>query len=271
MRNIKYITIWLVVPVLFVVVYAWAVQHPRYLHLMLTAMLMVVLFFSVVIHELSHGLAARACGDHTAEKAGRLTLNPIRHVSIFGSLILPIALYLMKAPVFGWAKPVPFQAINLKEYPRDQVWIAMAGPLSNLGLSFVCYLTYLISAIGFKVLNPGYAIYMPIDIFTPLDFSGAGFEAFWFVWFEMLAFGLLINLILAIFNLIPFPPLDGSWILKALLPEKLLRIFSKIQPFGFVLIIVALSYDLLTVFMYPLMMVVGIYDLIGHWTFQVLP
>jgi Zn-dependent protease len=143
--------------------------------------------------------------------------------------------------------------------------------LSNLGLSLVCYLTYLLSAIGFKALNPGLAIQMPIDIFSPLDFSGAGFEALWFVWFEILALGLLINLILAVFNLIPFPPLDGSWILKALLPERALTLFSKIQPFGFVLIIVALHYDLLTVFMYPLLMVVGGYDLIGNWAFQVLP
>jgi Zn-dependent protease len=117
-RNLKYIAIWLALPVLFVVVYPWAEQNPRYLRLMLTAMLMGGLFFSVVIHELSHGLAASACGDPTAEKAGRLTLNPMRHVSIFGSLILPIALYFIKAPVFGWAKPVPFKAINLREYPR---------------------------------------------------------------------------------------------------------------------------------------------------------
>jgi Zn-dependent protease len=270
-HNIKYISIWLAIPILFAGLYPWAVRNPEYLRWLIITMLMVVLFFSVVIHELSHGLAARACGDHTAERAGRLTLNPIRHVSIFGSLVLPIVLYLMKAPVFGWAKPVPFDATNLKEYPRDQVWIAMAGPLSNLGLSFVCYLIYLFSAIGFRIMNPGHAIQLPLDIFTPLPISGAAFEALWFVWLEMLAFGLLINLVLAIFNLLPFPPLDGSWILKALLPPKALKLFSKIQPFGFLLILIALRYDLLTVCMYPLMMVAGAFNLLGNWAFEVLP
>jgi Zn-dependent protease len=259
------------IPFLFMALYPWASASQRYLDWMLTGMTMSVLFFSVVMHELSHGLAARACGDHTAEAAGRLTLNPINHVSLFGSVILPIVLFLLKAPVLGWAKPVPFNPIQLKHYPRDQVWLAMAGPLSNLGLSLICYLSYLLSALGFRTIHPGVALHMPLDIFTPLEFSGVGFEALWFVWFEMLAMGTLINLILALFNLLPFPPLDGSWIAKALLPRKMAGLFSKIQPFGFVLIIIAIQFDLLTIFMYPLMMVVGAYDLVGNWTLQVLP
>ncbi len=271
MRDAKYLAIWAAFPVLFMVVHPWAASSPRYLDWLVTAILMYVLFFSVVIHELSHGLAARACGDMTAAQAGRLTFNPISHVSLFGSVILPIVLYFMKAPVFGWAKPVPFNAMNLREHPRDQVWLSMAGPLSNFCVSFASYILYLCSAVVFKALNPENSIGIHLDLFTPMDFSGAGLESFWFVWFEILAFGILLNLILGLFNLIPFPPLDGSWILKAVLPKKAAEFFGKIQAFGFILIIIAIHFNLLDFFLYPVMIVVGAYGFVGNWSLQVLP
>jgi Zn-dependent protease len=158
-----------------------------------------------------------------------LTLNPLGHVSVFGSIILPIALYLFKAPVFGWAKPVPFDATNLEEHPRDQVWLAMAGPLSNFCLSFASYMLFLLSAPVFTTTNPGIALRIPLNLFAPLDLSGSTPEAFWFVWFEILAFGIVLNAILGVFNLLPFPPLDGSWILKAVLPKKAAVLYGKVQ------------------------------------------
>ncbi len=271
MQNAKYIAVWAAFPVAFTAVFPWAEGDPRHVDWLLTAILLYVLFFSVVVHELSHGAAARACGDLTAERAGRLTLNPVSHVSVFGSIVLPIALYLFKAPVFGWAKPVPFDARNLKEHPRDQVWLAMAGPLSNFCLSFACYMLYLLSAPVFKSMNPEIALRIPLDLFTPLDLSGAGFEAFWFVWFEILAFGIVLNVILGVFNLIPFPPLDGSWILKAVLPKKAAAFYAKVQAYGFVLIILAVQFNLLDVFLYPLAIVVGAVDFLGNWSIQALP
>lgn len=270
-REWKYLFVWLVVPVGFMVAYPWMVDTGELLQWLLWAILLFTLFFSVVIHELSHGLAARACGDPTAEDAGRLTINPLTHVSLVGSVIFPIVLYLLKAPVFGWAKPVPFNPIKFHAHPRDQVWVAMAGPMSNFAAAGVCYMFYLLSIFVFKQINPDIAMGFPFDLFSPIDLGAAGFHAFWFVWLECLTMGIFLNLTLGIFNLIPFPPLDGSWILKAVLPKRAMVYFGKVQIFGFILIILAVQFNLLDIFFYPLGVVIGFMGLLGNWTLGVMP
>ena len=263
-----FLFLWLIIPVCAGVLYPFLKSEPRYLEGLTIGILIYVLFFSVVVHELCHGLAAHFCGDPTAKDAGRLTFNPISHVSVVGSIAVPLALYFMKAPaVFGWAKPVPFNPIKLRQHPRDQVMLAVAGPLSNFTLSYLCFNLYLIIGFIFNRFFPESPIHMQLDIFAPISLQKVPFEAFWFVLFEILNLGMIINAVLGIFNLIPFPPLDGSWILKALLPKKAMVFFGKLQMLGFILLIVALQLGLLKILFYPLLFVFGFFYGISEFVF----
>jgi Zn-dependent protease len=156
--------------------------------------LIIVIMLSAVIHEVMHGVAADRLGDPTARHAGRLTLNPIKHLDPFGSVILPLILALTQSPIFfGWAKPVPYNPYNLRGSLRwGEAIVAIAGPASNFAIALIAAL--LIRA---NVL--------------PEDISGAVFLI------------VLVNVMLGIFNLIPIPPLDGSKVLSALLPLSLRR------------------------------------------------
>lgn len=151
----------------------------------------IVLIYSVVIHELAHGLMARSLGDQTAERMGRLTLNPLAHFDMFGSFILPIVSKLTTGMMFGYAKPVPYEPGKL----RDQVWgpskVALVGPLTNI-----------ILAVGAGLIM---RLAGPVMSRTAVELLG------YVVW---------INLIIALFNLVPIPPLDGHWILMAVLPTR---------------------------------------------------
>lgn len=256
--------LWLILPVGAVILYPYLKETPQYLEWLTTGLMFYVLFFSVVTHELSHGVAAYFCGDTTAKDAGRLTFNPVSHISIFGSILVPLGLHLMHAPfVFGWAKPVPFTPTRLRQHPRDQVMLAVAGPLSNFTLAYLCFNTYIFIGYVFNHLFPESRIYMEFG-FTPITIEQVPYEAAWFVLFTILGFGMVINVILGVFNLIPFPPLDGSWILKALLPKKITVVFGKIQIFGFVFLIIALQLGLLEIFFYPAMILLGLFQLLAN-------
>ena len=144
-----------------------------------------ILLFSVVVHEVSHGAVAYALGDPTAKNEGRLTLNPLSHLDFFGSIVLPIILYMTSGFIFGWAKPVPYNPYNLKNQKYGPAMVGIAGPLSNLIIAVV---------FGFLV-RFSYALNLP--------------QAF----FEIALYIVFLNLILTVFNLVPIPPLDGSNIL----------------------------------------------------------
>lgn len=260
------VVLWFVIPIALGVFYPFIKQEPQYLEWLAIVLLIYVLFFSVVIHELAHGLAAYWGGDRTASLAGRLTLNPISHVSVVGSILVPLGLYLMHASViFGWAKPVPFNPVNLRRHPRDQVMLAVAGPLSNFTLAYLCFNLYVFLGFVFNRLYPASPIYMNLDMFSPVPLGDVPFEAFWFVLFEILSFGMILNVILGVFNLIPFPPLDGSWILKALLPKKITILFGKLQLVGFILLLIALQFHLLQVFFYPAIIILSIFQIIANF------
>ncbi len=155
---------------------------------MIEIFILIVLILSASLHEYMHGYAAYRLGDNTAKNAGRLTLNPIKHLDLFGSFLLPLGLYLMKSPfLFGWAKPVPYNPYNLRDQKYGDAKVAAAGPLSNLGLALLCSLI-------FRALDPS-------TLLAYLVFQAA-----------------LINVLLGIFNLVPIPPLDGSKILAVFLP-----------------------------------------------------
>lgn len=159
---------------------------------------------SVVIHEVAHGLAALSQGDRTAEYEGRLTLNPLKHIDPFGSIILPLLCYLLPGSLmFGWAKPVPYNPYNLRNGRLSEMWVAFAGPLSNLTLAVLAGL----------VLR-SYVSLLPVATVT------------------ILINIVLINLVLAIFNLVPLPPLDGSKILLGLFPRLSNNIRNFFEKYG---------------------------------------
>ena len=245
-------------------IYPFIKGNPQLLEWLTIGLVIAVLFFSVVIHELCHGLAAYWCGDSTAKEAGRLTLNPLSHVSLIGTIIVPMALYLTKSSmIFGWAKPVPFNPLNVRQHPRDQVMIAVAGPLSNFSLAYLCFNLNLIVALIFKSLYSDAVMPFVWDIFSPFVLPNVSFEAFWFVVFKALSAGMVLNVVLGVFNLIPFPPLDGSWIVKALLPKRAIGVFGKIQQFGFILVVIALYFHVLEVFFYPAMLIIAVFQIIA--------
>jgi Zn-dependent protease len=169
-----------------------------------------VLLFSVIIHEVSHGLAALKLGDTTARDAGRLTLNPLKHLDLFGSLILPLSLFFATGGAFvlGWAKPVPYNPFNLKNPRRGAGIIAALGPISNFSVAIIFAL----------ILR---AIFPFAEQGTPAE----GLVAF-------LGYIVFINVLLAIFNLVPLPPLDGSGILFSLLPTRLHFISDFLSRYG---------------------------------------
>lgn len=181
---------------------------------MLLLFQIVVLLYSVVIHEVSHGLAAQAMGDHTAEHAGRLTLNPLKHLDMFGSFLLPLLLVVARAPfLFGYAKPVPYNPDNLSDRVYGPAKVAVAGPASNLALA-------LIFGLVLRAMIAG-------------GYGGLFLDLFSYI--------VALNLVLAVFNLIPIPPLDGHWLLMTFLPARWyglrLALYRYSMPFLLVFIV----------------------------------
>ncbi|MBU1054055.1 MAG: site-2 protease family protein [Proteobacteria bacterium] len=185
-----------------------------------TVLMLIPLIFSVTVHEVAHGYAAYRLGDHTAKLAGRLTLNPIKHLDFVGSFLLPVMLRLMGSPViFGYAKPVPVNFANLKDQKKDVIVVASAGALANIALA-------VISAILFHIILSYDGNFYDLDKAPVLEAI-----------VSMLFYSVFINPILAVFNLMPIPPLDGSRILAVLLPHHMRLQFAKIERFGMMILI----------------------------------
>lgn len=176
-----------------------------------TLITLAILLFSIILHEYSHGYIAYKNGDDTAYLMGRLTFNPIRHIDLFGTIILPIICYAAHIPMFGWAKPVPVNFLRLNNPKADMAKVAFAGPASNLILVTICVILY-------KVLI----------------LSGSQNIMF----FKILGYAITINLLLAIFNLIPVPPLDGSKIVASFLPNQQSLKFLRLERYGMIFVVV---------------------------------
>ena len=180
-----------------------------------------VLIPSIVLHEVSHGAVANMCGDHTAKDAGRLTLNPLKHIDPIGTVLLPILLIVTAGTAFGWAKPVPV-SVNRLRHPRNQaVLVGLAGPAVNIALALIFgYLFRFLTADG-----------------ANLPFGGTGAPSSWPIGYELLYLAGFANVIIAAFNLIPIPPLDGSAVVERLLPRSVLPAYYRLRSLSMVLVL----------------------------------
>jgi Zn-dependent protease len=183
---------------------------------------LVAFIFSVVVHENAHGLAAEHFGDPTARSMGRITMNPVPHIDPIGSLLMPIAAFLSHVPLIGWAKPVPVNSANLRNPVVDNAYVAAAGPASNLLLALACALFWILVGLLYKHV-PGIAA------------SGERSLIFFNTLFSSM---IQINCFLALFNLIPIPPLDGHWILMRCLPAGPREALASVGRWGFLILMV---------------------------------
>jgi Zn-dependent protease len=197
------------------------------------ALYAIPVLFAITLHEAAHGYVARHYGDNTAEMMGRITLNPVKHIDPLGTIAMPLLLYFATsgAFLFGYAKPVPVNFGRLRNPKRDMIWVALAGPGANL-----------IQAMAWTVL-----LYVLLAI---------GVEEPFFL--KMCQAGLLVNLVMFAFNLFPLPPLDGGRILVGLLPWKQAALVSRVEPWGFFIVMaLVISGVVGTLWLRPLMMLTG--------------
>ena len=180
------------------------------------ALAAIPVLFAITLHEAAHGYVARHFGDMTADKAGRISLNPLHHIDPFGTIILPLLTLLMGGILFGWAKPVPVNFAALRHPKKDMLWVAIAGPTTNLAMAI------------------GWALLYKIGLMFPENYFAGPLLG-------MSMIGIKINVILMVLNLLPLPPLDGGRVAVSLLPHRQAFMLAKLEPFGmFILIFLAI-------------------------------
>ncbi len=186
--------------------------------------------FAITLHEVAHGWAARQLGDRTAEMLGRLTINPLKHIDPIGTVVVPLAALLFTNFLFGWAKPVPVAFGNLRHPRRDMVLVAAAGPAANLVMA-----------------TAWAAIWGVLEATVGIQ----GDATLWVA--SMCQIGVLFNVVLAVFNLLPIPPLDGGRVVAGLLPPHLARSLARIEPFGVMIVLLLLVTGILWPLMAPVL------------------
>ena len=185
--------------------------------------------FAITLHEVSHGWVARLCGDRTAELLGRLTVNPIKHLDPVGSVLVPLVLTFLNLPPFGWARPVPVNARNMRRPKSNMVLVAVAGPAINLVMALFWAGVFAL------------ALHSPTALLGARQFL-----------LSMAQIGISFNVLLAIFNLLPIAPLDGGRVLRGLVPEAVGRKLDVIEPYGLIIVIGLLSLGVLGRLVSPL-------------------
>ena len=190
----------------------------------------VIVMSAIIFHEVAHGWVANQCGDPTAKEQGRLSLNPLKHIDPIGTVLIPgVLIYLrfigVQTFVFGWAKPVPVNFLRLRRPKTDMIWVGMAGPFVNV-----------VMAISFSLL-----IHIPM------------FEKYG----DVTALAVFVNLLLAVFNMIPIPPLDGSRLVMGLLPAALGRIYGQLERYGILIVVVLLYLGVFEWAVFPVVQFLG--------------
>ena len=188
--------------------------------------------FAITLHEAAHGYVARHFGDMTAHAQGRISLNPVRHIDVVGTIVVPLVILLVSGNkfLFGWAKPVPVNFGNLNHPKRDMLWVAAAGPAANFAMAFFWMLIYRLSAPDGSLASDGLLL--------------------------MSRAGVLVNVVLMVLNLLPIPPLDGGRIAISLLPHSLAAGYARLEPYGFMIILVLLASNVLDRLMSPMISLV---------------
>jgi len=190
----------------------------------------VPVLLAVTLHEVAHGWTARALGDDTASRLGRLSLNPLKHIDPVGTILVPAVLLFLGGILFGWAKPVPVVMANMRNPRRDMAIVAVAGPASNFVMALVWGLLFKFAAM-----------------------QGADVSGVWTGLRLMAQAGIAINLVLMVLNLIPIPPLDGGRVLTGLLPEHLARRVDRLEPFGLMILLLLMFTGVLgTIMAWPM-------------------
>ena len=192
----------------------------------------VPLLFAITLHEAAHGWVAHRLGDPTASLLGRVTLDPLKHIDPVGTLAVPLVLFLATGFAFGWAKPVPINAAYFKNKKRDLACVALAGPAANMLMAFFWAL----------ILKATLAIHL----------LGGETQTIALFFYKTSQFGVLINCLLCALNLLPIPPLDGSRVVSACLPNKWAYFYEKIEPYGFIILMVLLVTHALNYILGPL-------------------
>lgn len=184
------------------------------------AIAIVPLVFAITVHEAAHGWLANKFGDDTAKLQGRITLNPIKHIDLLGTIIIPIVMVIVSNFIFGYAKPVPVNWNKLRRPRRDMALVALAGPAANL----------LMALIWAAIAKMGSSVY----------------------YLKLIAlFGININILLLLLNLIPIPPLDGSRVVTSFLPPRAAMLYNAIEPYGFIILVLLLISGILTIVLLP--------------------
>jgi Zn-dependent protease len=191
-----------------------------------------VFLFAISVHESAHAWMASRCGDQTARMLGRVTLNPIKHIDILGTIILPAVALLTGAPLFGWAKPTPVNTRNMPRPVLGDILTTIAGPISNFLIAFIA----LIVMVAICKISPGFGASVVKS--TVVGFA-APTTSFLVPIALLLYAAVIVNIVLGVFNLIPVPPLDGSHVFRHLLPEKVRELYDRIGLFGLLLLWVA--------------------------------
>jgi Zn-dependent protease len=194
------------------------------------------ILIAITFHEVSHGLVANKLGDPTAKMLGRLTLNPIAHIDLFGTILLPFILIVATHGqfVFGYAKPVPINPMNFRNPKRDMAISAAAGPVTNI----------ILASLSFLVLK---GVLTPLAAFVPVSLVGTVLRPLAMIFTS----SIVINVVLAVFNMIPIPPLDGGRVLTGFLPHRQAVTFSRIEPYGFIIVIILIYTGIANSFIMP--------------------
>lgn len=201
---------------------------PDLTFIQMVAIYAIPVIFAITVHEAAHGLVASYFGDQTARLSGRLTLNPIKHIDPVGTVALPLVLLALGGIIFGWAKPVPVDWRNLRKPKQDMAWVAAAGPAAN-GIMMLLWAGLAKLTLAYSDLFQGFAVPM----------------------LYMARAGVTINIVLMVLNLVPIPPLDGSRVVSSLLPPRMAIAYNRIEPYGFIILLVLLVTGVLGKVLWP--------------------